>query len=779
MSRKRTPGRRKPINSPPVPRPTVAEAHAERNVALRENLKRRGEEGDEFAELLAGAAVAEIVNDEVLVRGEMSEEQHRRLLDLAGEAADSYKERCQTLINRLMADVSGLNPLPLIAQVFALNAIQIGDYFEPTSHQSEARIEFAVALLASVDLSGTTPDDPDWNQIGNFLDELYEIFELARLGNIARSLSEQQAGEAEAEIRFDAVSRHLAVRGMCYPQHGVDLAEELYGGLSEVMRARLGFDARDVAQFARATSAECERRFNDLAETAGIEAERLLERARTDPELEGLLNASSPEEAFAHAAGWILFSNLQETLVFSVDDAARWTGLTDDQVRSILNEFSVDLGLGAYEKPHPMKVSPAMRYPIVRYEDQYLLALAGRMERELALLLDKPVRPIAPRLSRRKDRVVTALTLEYLTSMLPGAQSFASLHYRVVEEGLEKRVEMDGLVTFDRCLFLIEGKPGALSPQAESGSDMARLLGEIEDNAVRALQQGQRARRYISSQETAPFEDESGQPLIEIRRNQYDHIFIVTPTLYSLGEHGPQLSRLRAVGMFEEGEYPFSVYINDLRVIAESVLNPIEFIHYLRWRERLPLGERVRAADELDLFGTFLLREQYARRLATSVDWVSAVGSTTDFDDYYLEMPEGKRRKDPPRMFHKVTALRHFVDSLAAERPEHWLDAGGVGLEFSLAELAVLDHMLKRLPNVNPGHATMQTVTSAEVDDALDPIEVSLGLVVLGKGVEWSEAWLDMQRDLEGIHRVVFCRRSSRGNPLIVWALQAEQYVLP
>jgi hypothetical protein len=248
MPRNRRKRRRGMALNKPDSRPTVAQAHAERNVALRESLRRRGEEGDEFARLLASAAIAELIEDEVLVRGDMSDEQHRRLLDLAPSAANSYKERCQDTIAGLLSDVSNLNPLPLIAQVFVLNAIQVGDYFEPTSHQSEARIEFAVALLASVDLGGATAEDPDWNQIGGFLDALYEVFELARLGNIARSLVEREAGEAEAEIRFDAVSRHLAVRGMCYPQHGVDLAEKLYGELSDVMRGRLGFDASDVAQ---------------------------------------------------------------------------------------------------------------------------------------------------------------------------------------------------------------------------------------------------------------------------------------------------------------------------------------------------------------------------------------------------------------------------------------------------------------------------------------------------------------------------------------------------
>ena len=107
------------------------------------------------------------------------------------------------------------------------------------------------------------------------------------------------------------------------------------------------------------------------------------------------------------------------------------------------------------------------------------------------------------------------------------------------------------------------------------------------------------------------------------------------------------------------------------------------------------------------------------------------------------------------------------------------MDAGGVCLEFSLTELAVIRKMLKHLPDIAPGHAMPYVVTSADVDPELDPIEVSLGIVALGKGVDWSEAWPDMRADLKGIHRVIFCRKSLRGNPLVVWALQSEEFQLP
>src|SRR5664280_285296 len=131
----------------------------------------------------------------------------------------------------------------------------------------------------------------------------------------------------------------------------------------------------------------------------------------------------------------------------------------------------------------------------------------------------------------------------------------------------------------------------------------------------------------------------------------------VNPTLHELAGHAPQLSRLRALGLFPDGELPWSVYINDLRIIAETSDNAAVFLHYLVWRNRLPLGEHVIVSDEIDLWASYLLCERFGP--LHDLGHMMIGNASTDFDAYYdglagrgpnVERP-GKLLEEPVRGF--------------------------------------------------------------------------------------------------------------------------------
>ena len=112
-----------------------------------------------------------------------------------------------------------------------------------------------------------------------------------------------------------------------------------------------------------------------------------------------------------------------------------------------------------------------------------------------------------------------------------------------------------------------------------------------------------RARDYLFRDEAAVFVDEGTSEALRIPAGTIEEVFIVNPTLHELAGHASQLPRLRSLGLFPAGEFPWSVFINDLRVIAETADNAAVFLHDPTWRTRLPLGERVTVMDELDLWG--------------------------------------------------------------------------------------------------------------------------------------------------------------------------------
>jgi hypothetical protein len=63
-----------------------------------------------------------------------------------------------------------------------------------------------------------------------------------------------------------------------------------------------------------------------------------------------------------------------------------------------------------------------------------------------------------------------------------------------------------------------------------------------------------------------------------------------------------QGARARDYLLRDEAAVFVTVFINDLRVLSETADNAAVLLHYLTWRARLPLGERVTVMDELDLW---------------------------------------------------------------------------------------------------------------------------------------------------------------------------------
>src|SRR5690606_36391718 len=162
-------------------------------------------------------------------------------------------------------------------------------------------------------------------------------------------------------------------------------------------------------------------------------------------------------------------------------------------------------------------------------------------------------------------------------------------------------------------------------------------------------------------------------------------------SLHEMGGHAVVPLKLKELGLFTDHDPPWSVFLNDLRVVVDLCRNPAEFLHYMVWRSRLPLGERVIAMDELDVFGAYVLSEGALERLDDEPDLVVYLARyTTDIDDYCLWRPEFGPRPAKPRKF-SVPIVERFIDMQATERPPGWLDSCGAALDLTIQNLAAVE----------------------------------------------------------------------------------------
>lgn len=709
-----------------------------------------GRTDDEFAQLLAKGARSEAIGGDVRLWRRRDAPKVGELRKLANEKKTEYVAALQARVAELRKRLRHLHPFGVLARVASGNLLGgWGTYFEPEETGSESKVEFVAGLLATQAPAEHAPDPPQATDVQGVFDDLAEIFDLAFLANIAQGFSDANPADVATQLRVRSRMHTMTVRGDSYVQHARDLARAIYGPLSPRMRTDMGFVIDDVISMAEAIVDLLTERTNALLDEARAAAEAL----RDD------VYSSRSKRAVAEAMrGFITAVETGLTLAFTFtreDLVAR--GIPSDNLDAMLRRFSLELGsIEEAEFRSPLDVNPLVSRPILRFGDCFALPIPGMLARDYPTLLEPDLLQVQRNFSKHRARVLDELAIRYLERMVPGARTFTHLTYEVEEGGEQKRAEVDGLVIWHRSALVVEGKGTGLSMASRRG-DVLRLRRDIERAVEEAWRQGARARDYLLSGADSHFVDEADQEIV-ISAGSVDTVYIVNPTVHALADHAVMLPLLRKLGLFPCGEMPWSVFINDLRIIAETVRNPAEFLHYLAWRSALPLGERVSAIDELDVFGSYLLREQIHERLVRGASLVH-LHSTVDFDAYYFGEAGDGPPAERPSMF-STPLVDRFIERLCRQRPDGWLDAAGVCLDLSLSELAAVDAAGPRLA----GGVDRLDVRAAIVD--------SVAIVAIGTGRRWGEAYREVAEKLPDTCRVVIMTSDHVGQPRLVWALE-------
>jgi hypothetical protein len=704
---------------------------------MSDSLSRRD---DRFSQLLSRAARDERRGAVLMTTSGLTRDEHEELAHLTPAAHKEFGVELATTIARLRELLAAGDPFHILAIVQDLNLfVPWGEYYEPTHEGLETRLELVAGLLATQ--PNGSADRPTPEVVQAILDEI----DHALLVNTLFNLTMRPRRDSElASLRFSSAMRWMSIRGSSFAGHGEDLARELYEGQDPWLTKNLGFTIGEVIRVGQAVSELHTQRRNALgeagadaadAETAGWEALSQLERREA-------MGRAVMAVIATHEQGIRDSVTVTADLICGHDEA-----LDIGHVQAILDELSVTVGsLDAASYGGLFDANPLRDRPFLEYQGQYMLALPGALSRDVDVLLESRLLAGSRKFSRQRAKTLDRLAVGYLGRLLPGAETYANLHY----EG----TELDGLVLFDRTGLVVEGKGSGISVQGQRG-DPARLLRDIQSAVEDAWRQGARAREYLLSAHDAVFTDEHGTEVLRIPPSRVREVIIVNPTLHELAGFAQQLPRLRALGLFEAGEYPWSVFINDLRVIAETCENAAVFLHYLVWRNRLPLGDRITVSDEIDLWGSYLFGERFT---GLQQGGRMIIGNaSTDFDAYYDGLAGRGPEREAPKKF-LPESVRAFVSRHAATRPPGWREATGVCLDLSIPELALVDVKLGEL-------ATEAAMTG--------PVSLVAGRVLLlglPPRTNASEALMLYDPGEGDPTFAVACRLGSAAEPEIAWA---------
>jgi hypothetical protein len=666
-------------------------------------------------------------------------EEQKQLLERVVKSRPKLLEDIQKATEDLMILVHRFNSLELLAQVWFNNSV--GDPNDYKEYSFEGRPPYvehlAVLELKDREYKVHTMEMPGGADIEKAQGLLETIFNRTLFYYGSEPFDPEQIGHLSRldRLRFDTIMHELVIRSPTYFAHHADVLQEVFGRgfIKEWMLAELGFDINQALTFVQATSDLMMKRLVDRRN----EATDFVQRLRTyvsefkktgrfsgPPDLKEAVNQirnmrgkEAKRTIQGIAVSWT-FYNLHETCSFTALELAEQSRLDANAAEAFLSKFSLQFGDTPTDYLLPRPTSPIRLRPIIRYGEKYfcptshLLIWALKPQIELLLKPGGPARVNADtklweRYQKYRSDSLMRRALMYFRDLLPRAEVYGKLQYTVIENGVEKVAELDGLVLFDRYIFLIEGKAGAVSPSTRRGGQL-RLVADLKELVEEPHRQALRASAYIASTERPMFQLENGAKVC-VDKAIRQQFFMITLTLENLDVFTKELYQLKELGIFGASELPWAVSIDDLRIIAETIKVPAQFIHYLKWRLHLNHEIKIVAQSELDWLGYYLAERPQLLTVPEGYDNVMLQTYTTEFDDFYL-YEQGERTVAAPRPSQFCPAeLMNVLMSIEATARDGSAAVSEALLDLSFEERKLLASHIRQLSR-SPGKGDREQI---------------------------------------------------------------------
>ena len=345
---------------------------------------------DPFAKMLSAVATHEVVDDQLVVSGNLDDAGRERL----GAEAKAAVPRLTAAVGEGMADLrrllSSIHPMGALVRVCWANLLRVGDYFEPTFHGSEPKVEMLAGLLLSAEaLDSASPDPPDPELVQRIFDALDTLGLLMRLLVIATNISWE---DDRSDLRVWSQLRWLSLRGASYVPHATELARKVLRPLDDQMSAELGFTVDDVIRFAEDVDHLMEERANALLARAQDEAsgfvKAVLSAEESDPNVQAVLQAEGPAGVFARAALARVEYEMSEALSMTYSELAESDPALGDKLqplRALVAPFGA-IPRDAYRTA--FDVNPLRSTPFVEWQDRIALPVPGLLMRDYMGVLE-------------------------------------------------------------------------------------------------------------------------------------------------------------------------------------------------------------------------------------------------------------------------------------------------------------------------------------------------------------------------------------------------------
>lgn len=542
-------------------------------------------------------------------------------------------------------------------------------------------LDYVQSLIASVPPAEQQPDDvseEDWDRLRNNVKTLFDQITIGYQTCLtaSRRAADPQLDMELEEFRFRAEGMWMHVRGKRYQTHERVALAELLAPHSDILTRLFDMSANEIA-------GELDKILQKLSSGAA-QSMLALKKFHEDsiPKLDAIIasgEAETPEEVMAKlfedpalaAQGQAAMGGAFGLDLFDVAKITRLPASLVDDLTWSPGEDAEFMAPGEFAG-WPLRIWPTMKRPFIRIDGRAMCfemwGLFDNIYRALQRLILKLEPDYREQWKTGQQKASEAIPITYFDKLLPGNQSFAPITYQW-RTGTGKRqwCECDGLVIYDDHLFVFEVKAGAFtytSPATDLGAHLASLQNLLGAPAT----QGSRFLDYLESAPEVPIFDEARSEVARLKRADFRQVTILAMSLDAFTELAARAHHLAKVGV-ELGPRPiWALSIDDLRVYADVITNPLIFLHYVEQRMRSVTNQRIDLDDEMDHLGLYLAQnnyDQFARDFGGGVDGhLRFNGYREPIDEYYSVVINGEEPVPPQQ--HMPARFAEIVEVLAS-----------------------------------------------------------------------------------------------------------------
>lgn len=515
-------------------------------------------------------------------------EEHKRFLEHIVKSRPRLLEEVQKSTEDLINLVHQFNSLELLAQMWFKNSVGDPNEYKEYSFEGRPPYQHLAALeLKDPEYKVRTVEMPGAVEIEKAQELLDTIFWRTFYYYASEPLDPDQIGHLSTleKLRFDTIVHELMVRSPTYFSHHAEILQEVFGRgfVNDWMSRELGFNVTHALKCVQATSDLMMKRLTDRRDTARAFAEELRvyvsEFKRTGKfggpqqikeavnRIRNMRGKEAKQAIRWIAASWA-FYDLHETCSFTASELAEKAEIDLGPVEAFLNKFCLQFGSIPITYLLPQPSSPVRLRPIIKYNERYFCPVIHLLIWALKPQIEKFLKPGSTesvnsdsrfweRYQRHRGDWLMRQTLGYFQALLPRAEVYSKLRYSIVEDGVEKIAELDGLVLFDRYAFLIEGKAGEISPSARRGGQL-RIVADLKELVEEPHRQALRASAYIAATENPLFELDGGAK-VHLDKNLRKKFILITVTLENLDVFTKELYKLKELGIFGASDLPWAI----------------------------------------------------------------------------------------------------------------------------------------------------------------------------------------------------------------------------